>query len=202
MKKKLFTIILVLFMFLPFFISGCGNRAGTTYITIYPEEYKIVVRVDTGTIFCEETFIKSGNIYYYEYQSYNDDFATIGGINNKYIGIKDVVGNYTNYSLNDTGWYENDSISFLNNWGLNLYCNAPNLAFEDSEKQSDDTVNGAECYVYEADGVTYKISKSTDHIVWFRYAESTSSYIKYEVQSLTMTDVLNGISTEGLPTGH
>lgn len=201
MKKVfnyIFAIILIIFASVTF--VGCVNKTGVTYTTVFPEEYKIVVRVTNGNVFCEETFIKLGNQHYYKYQSYTQNFEELSDTMVQYVGLLDEENNFTNYSYNaQTGWYENNSVSFSNDWfGLSLYCQAPTFKLYNSQQQTDESVSGVDCFVYQVNNTIYKIAKQS-FLKLYYYTTTSNGYIEYEVQSITLTDVWNGISTQGLP---
>lgn len=194
----IFALILIVCMSVAF--VGCVNKTGTTYTTVFPDEYKIIVRVSNGNVFSEETFIKLGNQHYYKYQSYTQNFEELSDTMIQHVGLLDEENNFTNYSYStQTGWYENSSVSFSNDWfGLNLYCKAPTFKLYNSQQQADESVSGMDCFVYQINNTTYKIAKQS-FIKMYYYATTSNGYIKYEVQSITLTDVWNGISTQGLP---
>ena len=196
-RTLLNSIMLVLILPLLLLLGGCGTSDTYAYTTTYPDEYKIVVRVSNGTTFNEETFIKSGNKRYYKIQLYSDEFIT-PTISNQYMNVyeNEIYNTFTYSEL--SGWYIID-LDFENNWnGLSLYCTAPTLEFNEDEKQADATINGISCYVFTADSATYYIAKDSKNLLIKYVAQTSSVTLTYEVQSITTTDVFNGITSDGL----
>ena len=204
MKKSVLKLFCFMALILPItlMLIGCGTRSGTTYQTIFPDEFKIVVRINTDEVFCEETFIYSNNQYYYKYQGYTQNFESQSTTVLEYLVIKE-ESSYIHYSYD----YDNIQWNYLstgtqftqnfdNYWsGLNLYCKAPDSILYDSEKQADEEVNGVDCYVYQVYDTTYKISKDLYYILMSYYAQTTTLTLQYGVQSITTTNVFDGIST-------
>lgn len=198
MKNKYILGLIFLVLLLPITLfSACGNTT-TIFETTYPDDFKIVGRLTNGSVFAEETFVKEGNLYYYKYQAYTEDFAQTDSTMIEYAAIFDGE-DFVTYSFADSSWQQSTLIDFSNNWfGLDLYAKAPSIEFYSNEKQADSVVNGTTCFVYTADNVTYKISQDEYSMVWDYFVETPSLLLHYQVQSLTLTNVFDGITKNGL----
>lgn len=206
MKTKKFNVVFValIFSFAILILAGCEKNI-TQFETIFPESYKIVVRVNNNSDYSEETFIYDDNKYYYKYVNYTVDFEEQGSVCLERMVIINNT-NYEHYSFdqgtsqwNCTGVEHNFSQAFESAWaGLNIYCKAPTSPFYTSEKQADGTVNNWNCFVFIVGSNIYKISKSLHAILLSYYAPTSDNFVQYEVQTIITADVFNGISTAGI----
>jgi len=202
MTKYYNFVLVLLFSFL---VSGCANNEDSgdkTLGTVYPDNFRIVVRANINTIFNEQIFAVQNDVYYYKYQEYTAGFASTDTMMVQYVGVKS-DDQFTSYNYDDvSGWYAASSIDFVEVWSnLNTYCSTtPNFAFTEEEREADSTVNGTLCYTYLIAGVTYKISKDQYHIEWLFDATSEGYSLVYEVQSFTTSNCFVGVPTFNLPT--
>ncbi|MDD4276002.1 MAG: hypothetical protein WCX32_03750 [Clostridia bacterium] len=203
MKKYFSLIFIILFLFISL-LGGCIREvsAPMTFTTTYPENFRIIVRVNTDTDFSEHIFAVSNGVYYYKYQEYTENFENIDSTTYQYVGIKSGT-DFITYDYSDSnGWYIYNYPVFAGCWEyLNTYCSIyPNFVFTESQKQPDSTVNGTLCYTFNVNGIIYNISQDQYQIEWAFYTEPNHSYVlKYEVQSFTTTNCFSGVPTYNLP---
>lgn len=201
--KKIFSIVFVLFVSFALLLSGCGKTEIENYnlTTNYPDDFKIVVRVNIGSIYSEHTFAVLNDVYYYKYQDYTENFASMDTLMVQYVGIKS-GSEFISYNYDDTlGWYETDAFDFADVWDyLDTYCSAPPIIFTAEQKQPDSTVNGVDCYHFWLAEISYKISKDSYHIEWYFHDEDPLGHLSYEVQSFTTTNCFAQVPTNHLPT--
>jgi len=203
MKKIISLVFLVLFSF-ALLLSGCGESEEAdprSFTTLFPNNFRIVVRVNDEDDFNEYTFAVSNGVYYYKSQEYTEDFVATTSTMDQYVGIKS-GSDFVCYEYSETLGWGSSPVGFASCWAyLNTYCCIyPDFVFTDSQKQPDSTVNGTLCYTFNVNGIIYKISQDQYQIEWAFYTEPGHSYVsKFEVQSFSTTNCLSGVPTNNLP---